>query len=101
MEKGYHSSGRGRLSLCPRLVLLVGGLGGVGYESCDSGCGVQLIAGAKVVEALAVVVFAVPDGDALRSIHRQPVSVNGDGGALIEAEAEQIGVRFDDGGEVV
>src|ERR1700760_2075283 len=82
-------------------VLFVGGLGGVRDYGCDPGCGVQRVAGAEVVVALAVVIFSVPDGDALGAVDGEGVAVDCHRGALVEAEAEEIGVRLDDGGEIV
>ena len=67
------------------LSLFVCGLCGVGYQRCGSGGCVEPVAGLQVVEALAVVVFSIPDRDALWSVHRQVVSVDCDGGALVEA----------------
>jgi transposase len=49
--------------------LLVPGLCGVGHGRCHSGRCVQLVACLKVVEALALVIFSVPDCDAHRSVH--------------------------------
>ena len=70
-------------------------------KGCDSGGGVELVAGVEVVVALAAVVFSIPHGDALGAVDGEGVAVDGKGGALVDAESEELGMGLDDGGEIV
>ena len=74
-----------------RLVLWIGR---VGHEGGNAGGGVESVASAEVVVALAVVVLSVPDGGATGAVAGERVAVDGDGGALVEADAEEFGMGF-------
>ena len=62
---------------------------------------VQRVSKAQVVIRPAVVIFAIPDGYALRTVCGEHVSVHGDRRALIDADSQQIWMRLHHDAEIV